>query len=95
MSIQIEIAFADEQTQIVIPISVPDICSVETALQYSGVLIQLPRIDLTKNKVGIFGKICPLSTFVQSGDRVEIYRSLMIDPKKNRKNRAQRQTERN
>lgn len=91
MSIQIEIAFANEQTQIVNPVSVPDICCVETAIQYSGILIQLPKIDLTKNKVGIFGKICPLNTLVQPGDRIEIYHALTIDPKKNRRNRSKKQ----
>ncbi len=91
ISIPIEIMFADQQNQVVLPLSVPIGCNLEEAIQLSGILVQFPHIDLTKNKVGIFAKLRPLNTVVQSGDRIEIYRPLMIDPKNNRRNRAQKQ----
>lgn len=89
--IQIEVTFADQHNQIVIPVMITKPCSIETAIQHSGILLHFPSIDLTKNKVGVFGKICPLNTIIQPGDRIEIYRPLTIDPKKNRRNRAEKQ----
>jgi putative ubiquitin-RnfH superfamily antitoxin RatB of RatAB toxin-antitoxin module len=91
MFIQIEVAFASEQNQLIIPLSLPAHYCIEQAIQQSGILTHFPDIDLAKNQVGIFGKLCSLNTIVQAGDRIEIYRALMIDPKKNRINRAKKQ----
>jgi putative ubiquitin-RnfH superfamily antitoxin RatB of RatAB toxin-antitoxin module len=44
------------------------------------VLKLYPEINLTSQKVGIFGKISPLDTVVKDGDRVEIYRQITVDP---------------
>ena len=47
-----------------------------------------PEIDLTVNRVGIFGKLTKLSNVLRAGDRVEIYRRLIADPKESRRKRA-------
>lgn len=47
--------------------------------------IQPETIDMP---VGIFGTVVPLTHLVKSGDRIEIYRSLMNDPKEKRRQRA-------
>lgn len=91
MFIQIEVAFANAENQLIIPLSVSAACRIEEAIRHSDILRHFPEIDLTKNKVGIFGKLRPLNTLVQAGDRIEIYRTLSIDPKKNRINRAKKQ----
>lgn len=87
----IEVAFANDQKQLTMPLSVSVACHIEEAIQHSGILSHFPEIDLTKNKVGVFGKLRPLNTLVQAGDRIEIYRALSIDPKKTRINRAKKQ----
>ena len=38
--------------------------------------------------VGIYAKVVSLDTVVRAGDRIEIYRPLLIDPKENRRQRA-------
>ena len=38
--------------------------------------------------VGIWGRACSPDTAVQTGDRVEIYRPLQVDPKEARRRRA-------
>jgi putative ubiquitin-RnfH superfamily antitoxin RatB of RatAB toxin-antitoxin module len=43
-------------------------------------LDQFPEIDLTENKVGIFGRLIKLETRLGDGDRVEIYRPITADP---------------
>ena len=54
--------------------------TVRETIELSGVLSEFPTIDLELNKVGIFGHIVSLDTVVASGDRVEIYRPITIDP---------------
>ncbi len=48
----------------------------------------LPEIDLAQAKVGVFGKLATPDTKLVDGDRVEIYRPLIADPKETRKRRA-------
>ena len=47
----------------------------------SGILKQFPDIDLTEQKVGVFGKLVKLDGTLQPGDRIEIYRPIIADPK--------------
>ncbi len=51
------------------------------AIERSGILAQFPEIDLDTQKVGVFGKVLALETKLEDGDRVEIYRPLIADPK--------------
>ena len=60
------------------------------AIQRSGIVGQFREIDLARVKVGIFGRTVSLDTPVRDGDRVEIYRSLIADPKDARRTRAGR-----
>ena len=86
--IQVEVAYAEPDTQVIIPLSVPEGVTIEQAIEQSGVLAMFPSIDLTVNKVGIFGKLSKLDTALREKDRVEIYRKLIADPKEVRKQRA-------
>jgi uncharacterized protein len=62
--------------------------SVREAIEQSGVSSKCPEIDLAVNQVGIFGKVTKLDQLVADGDRIEIYRPLIADPKEARKRRA-------
>lgn len=61
------------------------------ALQASGLLQRHPEIDLGALAVGVWGEVVPLSTPVRDGDRVEVYRPLVIDPKEARRLRYRKQ----
>jgi hypothetical protein len=61
-------------------LEVPDNSTIEETINLSGVLKLYPEINLTSQKVGIFGKIAALDTPVKDGDRVEIYRQITADP---------------
>lgn len=88
---QVEVVFADSWKQKLIKISVPADTTIFAAIELSGILLDFSSIDLNKNKVGIFGKLCNLHAKVNEGDRIEIYQPLIIDPKKIRINRAKKQ----
>lgn len=87
--IEVEVAYARPDTQVLIALRVPPGTLVSDAIEQSGVLKDFPEIDLEgANKVGIFGKLTRLNTALQAGDRVEIYRELIADPREARRARA-------
>lgn len=86
--IQVEVAYARPDEQAIIPVEVPAGTTLEKAIHLSRIQERFPEIDLTTAKVGIFGKLSPLSATLRAGDRVEIYRPLVADPKVVRRQRA-------
>ena len=74
------VCYAEADRQLWMRLEVPDESTVEEAINLSGVLKLYPEINLTTQKVGIFGKIAALTTTVKVGDRVEIYRQITVDP---------------
>jgi putative ubiquitin-RnfH superfamily antitoxin RatB of RatAB toxin-antitoxin module len=86
--IKIEVAYARAAEQRIIPIEVAEGSTIEIAIHHSGILTLFPEIDLTTQVVGIFSAPKTLSTLVKEGDRIEIYRSLVIDPKEARRIKA-------
>lgn len=74
------VCYAEADRQLWLRLEVPDDSTVQQAIELSGVLKQYPHIDLSTQKVGIFGKLAKLDTPVKEGDRVEIYRQITADP---------------
>lgn len=86
--IEVEVAYAREHAQALIPVKGEVGLTVRDAIERSGILSRFPELDLDTNKVGIFGKLAKLDQVLASGDRVEIYAPLIADPKQARKQRA-------
>jgi uncharacterized protein len=74
------VCYAEVDRQLWMRLEVPDSSTIEQAIKLSGVLKLYPEINLSSQKVGIFGKIAALDTPVKEGDRVEIYRQITADP---------------
>jgi len=87
--ISIEVAYALPDEQVILSIDLDADCTVEEAIKRSGILDQYPQIDLTTDKVGIFGKMCKLNASLRDKDRIEIYRKLIADPKESRRQKAE------
>ncbi len=88
-NINIEVAYALPDEQVILSLEVPDDCTVEEAIKRSGVTETYPQIDLETDKVGIFGKMCKLNATLRNKDRIEIYRKLIADPKESRRQKAE------
>lgn len=87
--IHIEVAYALPDEQHLLALNVDVGSTVETAIGVSGLLELYPDLKLgTTNKIGIFGKLAKLDKVLKEGDRVEIYRPLIADPKEVRRKRA-------
>jgi putative ubiquitin-RnfH superfamily antitoxin RatB of RatAB toxin-antitoxin module len=76
----IGVAYADKFKRSWLKLDVPDDSTVQEAIEHSGLLRQFPDVDLTTQKVGIFGKFTRLDAKVKDGDRIEIYRPITADP---------------
>ena len=79
-TISVSVAYATAAEQYWRDFDVPAGSTVGHVIESSGVLSEFPSIGLDANKVGIFGQIVTLDTVVETGDRVEIYRPITIDP---------------
>jgi hypothetical protein len=77
----IGVCYAEADRQIWLRLETPDGSTVEQAIRHSGVLQRFPEIDLNSQKVGVFGKLVKLDATVKEGDRIEIYRPIIADPK--------------
>jgi len=87
--IRVEVAYAKPDNQAIKVVTAPVGTRVEEAIKLSDIQELFPEIEVTpKLKVGLWGKACKLDTELHDGDRVEIYRPLIADPKEARKNRA-------
>ena len=84
----VEVAYALPDKQSLISIEIKNGSTLKEAIEASGILETFEQIDLTKDRVGIFAKFATLDTILREKDRVEIYRPLVADPKKARKDRA-------
>lgn len=89
-NIKVEVAFALPKKQKIVELNVPEGSTVQSALDLSNMSSIFPELDLTTADVGIFGKSVKRSQQLRPGDRVEIYRPLIADPKEVRKARAEK-----
>jgi len=86
--ITVEVAYSLPDEQMILRLDVPAGSSLMQAVEMSGILERFPEIDRDKMKTGVFGKLRKRDQVLQAGDRVEIYRPLIADPKQVRKERA-------
>lgn len=86
--LKVSVAYVGPETQVLRPMEVRPGTTAGAAIESSGILALCPEIDLGCYKVGIFGRLIALDQTLEDGDRVEIYRPLIADPKETRRRRA-------
>ena len=67
--------------------------TVGDAIEASGLRTAVPDIDYSADRLAVFGKSVKDDTPLRDGDRVEILRPLLCDPKEVRRQMAERQRE--
>ncbi|AHG19102.1 hypothetical protein Z042_05355 [Chania multitudinisentens RB-25] len=88
--IQVEVVYALPERQYVRQVMLAQGSNIEQAILASGLLELRSDIDLKSNKVGIYSRPAKLGDVLNDGDRVEIYRPLIADPKELRRQRAEK-----
>ncbi|MEX0962947.1 MAG: RnfH family protein [Pseudohongiellaceae bacterium] len=96
--IVVEVAYATPERQLIVPLQVPLGTTALQAVELSNIAAEFAEIDIAKDPMGIFskpldgkGRPLPDEYVLSAGDRVEIYRPLLIDPKAARLDRANKE----
>jgi putative ubiquitin-RnfH superfamily antitoxin RatB of RatAB toxin-antitoxin module len=87
-TIQVEVVYALPHEQTVVSLEVRSGTTVAQAIELSGLAAKYPQLTLGRDNVGIYGRRVELSDWVRDGDRIEIYRPLIADPKEARRTRS-------
>ena len=87
-SVQVEVVYALPDHQISVALEVDQDATVRDCVIASGILRVHPEIDLDTAGVGVWSQRVAMDCVVRNGDRVEIYRPLIADPKVIRRQRA-------
>lgn len=89
--VRVEVAYAASDQQWAVTLEVPSGTTLRGALERARIAERLSAAVLLDASYGIFGVPCSLDTVLGDGDRVEIYRPLIDDPKAIRRRRGMRQ----
>lgn len=89
--IVVEVVYAYPERYFLKKLTLENPITIQNAIVQSGVLEKYTEIDLRQNKVGIFSRTTKLTDMVENGDRIEIYRPLIADPKEIRRKKAEEQ----
>jgi uncharacterized protein len=84
----VEVAYATPERQLILKLEVPANTTAIEAVRLSGIEEQFPEIEAGRNRLGVFGKLCKDDRPLNAGDRVEIYRPLLVDPRAARRELA-------
>ncbi|WP_317202371.1 RnfH family protein [Janthinobacterium sp.] len=86
--ITVQVCYATPELEFLRELRVPLGTTLEQAIAQSGLLLEVPEIDLASARVGIYAKKQTLATVLREHDRVEVYRALLADPRKARRRRV-------
>ena len=86
--LNIEVAYAEPGKQSLLAFQVACGTTARQAVLQSALPTEFPHVDFAAAPIGIFGRKVKDSTPLREGDRVEVYRALLIDPKENRRRKA-------
>ena len=89
---EVEVVYARPEEQVLIQVSVPAGSTARDAIVCSNILSDASGLDVETLAVGIFARRVTLDYILKAGDRVEIYRPLMMSPVEARRWRAKLKT---
>ena len=88
LKLRVQVCYATASGAVLRELEVEEGTTIEQAIGMSGLLVEVPAIDLVLQPVGLHGKKRALETVLREHDRIEIYRPLVADPKESRRRRA-------
>jgi putative ubiquitin-RnfH superfamily antitoxin RatB of RatAB toxin-antitoxin module len=89
-TISISVVYALSERQDIVELDVPQGTTVEQAVELSKLQARFPEIGTRPVQCAIFSRLVKANDVLVEGDRVEILRPLLIDPKESRRQAAAR-----
>lgn len=90
-TVRVQVCFAEPDSVFLQALELNPGSTVEQAIRASELLRQKPSLDLRSARAGVYGKLRELDSMVRDGDRIEVYRPLLADPKDARRRRVVKQ----
>ena len=87
-TLSVEVAYAGPEHSLLLALEISPGTTAREAVLQSALAAHFPEADFQAAPLGVFGKTVADDYVLQAGERVEIYRPLLIDPKENRRRRA-------
>ncbi len=95
MELKVEVVYALAEGAEVVALRLPAGATLGDAVAASGIVERHPELSRLALKLGVYGQVRALAATAADGDRIEIYRPLVADPKASRQARvAKRRAER-
>ena len=85
---RVEVAYAAAGRQVLVALDVDEGATVEVVLRQAADDAAFEGLNLSRMPVGVYGKQVDRSRLLRPGDRIELYRPLLLDPKEARRRRA-------
>jgi len=85
---RIEVAYAAAERQVLVALDVDEGATVGAALRQVAGLAAFDGLNVSRMPVGVYGKRVDRSRLLRHGERIELYRPLLLDPKEARRRRA-------
>jgi putative ubiquitin-RnfH superfamily antitoxin RatB of RatAB toxin-antitoxin module len=90
--LRVEVVYALPGAQDAVSLEIAPGSTLRDAVQASGLIARHPEIDLDRQKIGVYGKVKAADAPAAQGDRIEVYRALLVEPKEARRRRAARKS---
>jgi putative ubiquitin-RnfH superfamily antitoxin RatB of RatAB toxin-antitoxin module len=85
---EVEVVYALPEGEDAVRLLLAPGTTVADAVRASGILARHPEIEAGRYKLGVYGRVVAPGTRLADGDRVEVYRLLLLDPKEARRRRV-------
>ena len=86
--LRVQVVYALPQRQIVVDVALGRGATVGEAVVKSELLQRYPQIAGEPLNCAVFGRVVSLTDVLRDGDRVEVLRPLLVDPKEQRRQAA-------
>ncbi len=90
-TMRVEVAYARPDRQWLLALEVDAGATAQAALLASGLLAECSELQIGEPVLGVWSRKVTADTVLEPGDRLEVYRPLVADPKTARRNRAAKQ----
>lgn len=87
-TIRIEVVYAGTEGPVRRWVELAEGSTVRQAISASGIIAALPADAVDPGRLGLFARKVTPERQLREGDRIEIYRPLMLDPMEARRRRA-------
>ena len=85
---KVELVYIDADEEFIVSLDMAAAATVADAVEQSQVLDKFPSLKAIDYQLGIYSQEVSAGTRLQAGDRVEVYRPLVLDPMEVRRQRA-------